>query len=87
MLKLTYSRKIILAFFIFIITIFTLTGCAKKDNKQDIEKEKVKDEICFLDETIITMMNRANNISFNNYKVISENVKQEKTGSTHRTKW
>ena len=85
MLKLTYSRKVILAFFIFIITLFTLTGCAKKDNKQDIEK--VKDEICFLDETIITMMNRANNISFNNYKVISENVKQEKTGSTHRTKW
>jgi hypothetical protein len=86
MLKLTYSRKVILAFFIFIITLFTLTGCAKKDNKQDIEKEKVKDEIYFLDETIITMMNRANNISFNNYKVISENVKQEKTGSTHRTK-
>lgn len=85
MLKLTYLRKFILALFIIIIPLL-LTGCTKKDNEEDIKKEKVKEEISFLDGTIITIMNKSNNISFSNYKVISEDAKQEKAGVSARTK-
>lgn len=83
MLKLTYLRKFILALFIIMIPLL-LTGCTKKDNEEDIKK--VKEEINFLDGTIITIMNKSNNISFSNYKVISEDAKQEKAGVSARTK-
>lgn len=65
------------------ITLFSLTGCDKKEyNDENSKKEKLDQEMSYLDNKIITMMNRLNNISFSNYKVVSEDVKEENIGST-----
>ena len=79
--KLEILRKLSIIFLI-IITLFSLTGCNK--NKDDsIKKEKVNQEMSYLDSKIIAMLNRLNNISFSNYKVVSEDVKEEKFGTTN----
>lgn len=80
--KLTNLRKIIMLSLIITILV-SLTGCGKKEKiNENSKKEKIDQEMSYLDNKIITIMNRLNNISFNNYKVISEDVKEEKTGST-----
>ena len=67
-----------------IILFFSLIGCSKsKEDENKSIKEKVNSEMIYLDGKIITMLNKLNNISFSNYKVISEDVKEEKTGATN----
>ena len=79
--KLTYLRKNTLAILILSI-VFLLTGCSINTGEdENSKKEKLNQEMSYLDNKIITMMNRLNNISFSNYKVISEEVKEEKTGN------
>ena len=81
--KLEKSRKILILS-VMIILFLSLTGCSKskEDEKKGI-KEKINSEMSYLDGKIITMLNRINNISFSNYKVVSEDVKEEKTGVTN----
>lgn len=80
--NLTKLRKVFILLLIG-ITLFSLTGCSKKENNnENSKKEKIDQEMKYLDSKIITMMNRLNNISFSNYKVVSEDVKENKTGST-----
>lgn len=70
--KLRYILYIILMF----ILIFILTGCSNQANQdnQDILKSKVKEEISYLDNTIVSILNIVNNISYDNYKVSSKNI-------------
>lgn len=80
--KLTNLRKIVLLILIISI-LFSLTGCSMKEKiDENSKKEKIDQEMSYLDTKIVTMMNRLNNISFSNYRVISEDVKEENTGST-----
>lgn len=83
MRKITYLKRFILLFFIIVI-LFALTGCGQKQDNGDSKEEKVDQEIGYLDSKIITMMNQLNNISFSNYKVTSENVRQEQSGAASR---
>lgn len=62
------------------IILFSLTGCSNKNNEENII-EKVDQEIGYLDGKIIEITNRLNNLSFENYKVISEDIKEEKSSS------
>lgn len=79
---LTILRKIYLLILVLTI-LFSLTGCSKKENDDEgSKKEKINQEMSYLDNKIVTMMNRLNNISFSNYKVVSEDVKEEKAEST-----
>ena len=65
-----------------IIILFTLSGCKNKKSDMDMAKEKIEEEVEYLDKRIISMMNIINNVSFTNYKVVSENVKQEDSKNT-----
>ena len=46
-------------------------------NATDILKEKADLEISYLDTTIISMMNKLNNISYENYRIVEEAVPRE----------
>lgn len=78
-------RNIFVGFII--ICIITMTGCSKEEEKKDL-KEKVNEELNYLDTHIISILNNLNNISLENYKITSEIVeveersKESSTGNT-----
>lgn len=78
-------RNIFVGFII--ICIITMTGCSKGEEKKDL-KEKVNEELNYLDTHIISILNNLNNISLENYKITSEIVeveersKESSTGNT-----
>lgn len=74
-----FKSSIIIILIIFMS--FTLTGCGKKQSKEEISKQKLDKEIQYLDTKFVSLMNMLNNISFSNYKVTSEDIKEEKDGS------
>lgn len=61
--------------------IFVLTGCSNQDNQDSNEKlkAKVKEEISYLDNTIISTLNIINNLSYDNYKVSSRNIQSNQS--------
>ena len=70
--------------------IFVLTGCSNQDNQDSNEKlkAKVKEEISYLDNTIISTLNIINNLSYDNYKVSSRNIQSnqgEETGQQNQS--
>ena len=72
-----YVKKVKSIFALFtIICIVTMTGCAKKDEKKDL-KEKVSEELDYLDTHIISIANSLNNISLENYTITSQRVEVE----------
>lgn len=72
-----YVKKVKSIFALFtIICIVTMTGCAKKDDKKDL-KEKVSEELDYLDTHIISIANSLNNISLENYTITSQRVEVE----------
>lgn len=62
------------------ILLFTLTGCSNQNNQnnQDNLKSKVKEEISYLDNNLISTLNIVNNLSYDNYKVSSKIYNQTK---------
>lgn len=67
--------KKIFVFFL-IICILTLTGCSKKEDKKEL-REKVNEELDYLDTHILSILNNLNNINLENYKITSERVEIE----------
>ena len=63
------------------ILLFTLTGCSIQNNQnnQDNLKSKVKEEISYLDNNLISTLNSVNNLSYDNYKVSSKNIQSNKS--------
>ena len=59
--------------FIILICSFLLTGC-NNQNKENLEKEKFLTEIDYFSNTIANMLNNLNNISLNNYELVSDKV-------------
>lgn len=59
--------SIILVFTIF-LEILLLTGCSENNEEEQLKK-KVTAEVKYLDSTITSILNRLNNISFQNYTV------------------
>lgn len=57
---------------ILIFIVFILTGCS--DNKNEDLKTKAISEIDYMDAKIISMLNKLNNISFEGYSILSEQV-------------
>lgn len=70
------KSKKILAIFSLVIILFLFSGCSK--NNEEELKEKVIAELEYLNLKIIDMLNELNNISFNTYTVISEDVTLDK---------
>lgn len=65
-------KKVLFIFVFFIFILMTLSGCNKDENKE--LKEKVIQEIEYFDSKIITMLNELNNISFENYTLVSKEI-------------
>lgn len=70
--------KSILLIILIIFMLFTLTGCGKKQSEEELSKQKLDQEIQYLDIKFVSLMNMLNNITFSNYKVTSEDIKEEK---------
>ena len=66
------SNKI-LAGVIGLFLLLSLVGCNNKDENIEL-KEKTDASIEFLDSTLITLLNKLNNISFENYYVTTKKV-------------
>ena len=66
------NKKIIILLF---LILFILTGCSKESPSLN---EKAKDELEYLSLKIINILNRLNNITFENYQVTAENVNLSK---------
>lgn len=69
-------RKKLIGFSFFIIilsAVFYLTGCSNEATNEDI-KEKVIQELEYLDSQIVSLANKLNNISMQNYAISSEEV-------------
>lgn len=73
--------KSIILIILIIFMIVTLTGCGKKQSEEELSKQKLDQEIQYLDTKFVSLMNMLNNISFSNYKVTSEDIKEEKDES------
>ena len=69
-------RKNIVSFSFFIliiIAVFFFTGCGSKTTKEDT-KSKTAQELEYLDSQIVSLANKLNNISMQNYAISSEEV-------------
>lgn len=60
-------------FIVTAIIIASLTGCSNNNNDGNL-KSKVSDEMEYVESKIITIANQLNNISVDNYKIISEEI-------------
>ena len=61
------------SFFILIIIMLFLTGCGSKTTSEDT-KSKIAQELEYLDSQIVSLANKLNNISMQNYAISSEEV-------------
>lgn len=77
-MKKKYS--ILLLFTIF-FEILLLSGCGQND-AEDKLNEKILAEVKYLDSTITSILNRMNNISFQNYTVSIKQVNEEESSET-----
>lgn len=62
---------------IIIMQMFFLTGCSRKDDGKEL-KNKVDEEMKYLDSQIVGMINNLNNISYKNYLVLQQNKDESK---------
>lgn len=80
------SLKYIIYCIMMFILLFTLTGCSNQNNQnnQDNLKSKVKEEISYLDNILISTLNIVNNLSYDNYKVSSKNIQSNKSDNNEK---
>ena len=72
MILLKKYKKILIIIFL-LYTLFSLTGCAEKNDK-DLQA-KVVSELDYVNVKTVDLLNKLNNISFENYSVVSQQVK------------
>lgn len=66
------NRKILIIIFL-LYTVFSLTGCAEK--KDEDLQAKVVSELDYVNVKTVDLLNKLNNISFENYSVVSQQLK------------
>lgn len=70
---------------ILLISLIVLSGCGNQSNYNEDIKEKVIQELDYLDTHIISIANKLNNITLQNYSVTSEEVNLEEGSSSGET--
>jgi len=80
------SLKYIIYCIMMFILLFVLTGCSNQNNQnnQDNLKSKVKEEISYLDNNLISTLNIVNNLSYDNYKVSRKNIQSNKSDNNEK---
>lgn len=76
------NKIIIPILFLCIINLIVLTGCSSKGKTSDTSKDKVIQELDYLDGQIIGILNKLNNITLENYTVTSEETSLTESTST-----
>lgn len=68
---------------IILISVFSLTGCSmKSENSSSSLNDKVNSEVDYLDEQLLGMLNKLNNISLQRYIVVSEKITNDSATSS-----
>lgn len=68
--------------YILIISItLLLSGCSNK-SQDELLVSKLSSEMKYFDSTISTMLNKANGITFENYKVVAQKIENDSQGSS-----
>ena len=70
----------ILFFIIAILILLTLTGCSKKDEEQELVG-KVENEMDYIDNHLVAMLNQLNQINYDSYKLSSYTVERKEPES------
>lgn len=78
------KNKKIISILILIFILFVMTGCGKNNN-EDLQN-KASTEIGYLNTKMIDMLNSLNNITFENYTVVSRKVKLSEESQTAQSK-
>lgn len=55
-------------FFVFLITVFVLSGC-NKNNNEEVLNGKINAQLEYMENYILSMLNSFNNISYTNYRI------------------
>lgn len=79
------KNKIIIPILFLCIILISLTGCGNQDNSNGDIKEKVIQELDYLDTHIVSIINKLNNITLQNYSVTSEEVNLDEGSSSGET--
>ncbi len=72
--------KIIFSIFLIIAILVSLTACNNGKNNEDM-KSKIIEEMDYLDTKIVSISNKLNNISLQNYEITSEEISIEQESS------
>lgn len=75
------NTKIFLFFIISLAIVLVLTGCENNNKNNDI-KNKVSSELDFLDNKIVYILNKLNNLELENYTIISKEIQMSNENST-----
>lgn len=67
---------------LFLIIVIILTGCSNQESSNDDNKEKVVQELDYLDTHIVSIINKLNNINLDNYNVTSEEINLQQQSSS-----
>ena len=76
-MKKALKNDLIILFSVLILII--LAGCENNEKENNLLKEKTLNEIKYLDSKIVGMLNNINNISYQNYKVSTEEIELDKS--------
>ncbi len=74
-------RKIFYLLILLCLTVCILTGCSNNQYDEKISKEKVLEEIKYVDSKIISIANGLNNISFSNYRTSNSKIDEQNSSS------
>lgn len=69
-----------IVFLLIISSILLLSGCSNK-SQDELLVSKLSSEMKYFDSTISTMLNKANGLTFENYKVVAEKIENDSQGS------
>lgn len=70
--------KILKRILIIILISITLTSCSNRSKEEEKLKEKIIEEISYIDTKIVDMLNELNNILLQNYQITSKEVELSK---------
>lgn len=83
-MKINKLIKIIYILSIFIL-ILNLTGCNIKTEKEKELEEKVDEEMRYVSNELLNILNSLNNISVKNYSIVSKKTDQNSSSSQSKT--
>lgn len=82
-------NKLIIFIGSLVLCLLVLCGCNNKKSDDEDKKEKIIQELSYLDTELVEILNKLNNISLDNFSIKSDETTLEGSSSAQqsRTKW